>query len=91
MPPASRVAPTSLATPSPQGHTASLPRATPLPQIPPGLGRGAPGRPPEWVLALLSGSGSVVGDLSLRLEWGVGWQVAPPPPPRGGTLEGLDR
>lgn len=79
VPPASRFAPTSLAPPSPLGHTASLPGATPLPQSPPGLGRGAPG-PPEWVPALLSGSGSVVGDLSPKLEWGVGWQVEPPPP-----------
>ena len=80
MPCPARFAPTSLATPRPLGHTASLPGAAPLPQSPPGLGRGAPG-PPEWVPALLSGSGSVVGDLSPWLEWGVGWQVGPLPRP----------
>lgn len=87
MPCPARFAPTSLATPRPLGRTVSLPGAAPLPQSPPGLGRGAPG-PPEWVPALLSGSGSIVGDLSPWLEWGGGVPGRAPPSPAQGRNPG---
>lgn len=70
----------------PLGHAGNMPAVAPLPQSPPGLGQGAPA-PPKWVPALLSSSGSVVGDLSPCVEWGVGWQCKSPSPIQGRNPE----